>query len=40
MTTVVYCEAGHRHALELIAKARTLSTEVIALCEDEAACGA
>ena len=40
MTTVVYCEAGHRHALELIAKARTLSSEVIALCEDEAACGA
>lgn len=40
MTTVVYCEAGLRHALELIAKARTLSTEVIALCEDEAACGA
>ena len=40
MITVVYCEAGHRHALELIAKARTLSSEVIALCEDEAACGA
>ena len=40
MTTVVYCEAGHRHALELIAKARTLSSEVVALCEDEAACGA
>lgn len=40
MTTAVYCEAGHRHALELIAKARTLSSEVIALCEDEAACGA
>ena len=40
MTPVVYCEAGHRHALELIAKARTLSSEVIALCEDEAACGA
>ena len=40
MTTVVYCEAGHRLALELIAKARTLSSEVIALCEDEAACGA
>ena len=40
MTTVVYCEAGHRHALELIAKARTLSSEVIALCEDEAACSA
>ena len=40
MTTVVYCEAGHRYALELIAKARTLSSEVIALCEDEAACGA
>ena len=40
MTTVVYCKAGHRHALELIAKARTLSSEVIALCEDEAACGA
>ena len=40
MTTVVYCEAGHRHALELIAKARTLSSEVVALCEDEAACSA
>ena len=40
MITVVYCEAGHRHALELIAKARTLSSEVIALCEDEAACSA
>lgn len=40
MITVVYCEAGHRHALELIAKARMLSSEVIALCEDEAACGA
>ena len=40
MITVVYCEAGYRHALELIAKARTLSSEVIALCEDEAACGA
>lgn len=40
MTTVVYCEAGHRHALELIARARTLSSEVVALCEDEAACGA
>lgn len=38
MITVVYFEADHLHALELIAKAVTFSESVYALCENGGSC--
>ena len=40
MKTIVYFEKAHLHACELIAKARTFSETIIALCEDERCCSA
>lgn len=34
MKTIVYCEKGRLHALELIPKASSFSETIIALCED------
>lgn len=40
MRTIVYCEATHRHACVLIARARAFSGYILALCETEADCAA
>lgn len=40
MKTIVYCEMGRLHALELIAKAASFSETIIALCEDSESCSA
>lgn len=40
MKTIVYFEKAHLHGCELIAKAKTFSKTVIALCEDEVSCPA
>lgn len=40
MKTIVYFEKTHLHGCELLAKANEFSTNLIALCEDEASCPA
>lgn len=40
MKTIVYFEKTHLHACELIAKAKSFSKTIIALCEDETSCPA